>query len=129
MPLVFVYGTLKGGFNNNRLLVDQKFLGPALSKGHYKMWTVGFPYLAPVAKGGNMVIGELYEVSNAAFANCDRLEGHPRHYKRERHLFVCNNQTYRAWVYLIKANSHQANGARPIEPSGIGILRWNGYNA
>ena len=40
---LFVYGTLKRGYGNNRLLREATFIGPAISKSAmYRMYSTGF---------------------------------------------------------------------------------------
>lgn len=81
MAIVFVYGTLKKGFNNEPLLSDQKFLGKAvLADENFKMYEVEgyykFPALVECKDGnGYKIFGEVYEVDDACLASLDRLEG------------------------------------------------------
>lgn len=83
---VFVYGTLKRGYGNHRLIAEGKgeFVGldaapGALYGGH------GFPFVKPVKqRRGNWVGGEVWAVDDATLARLDGLEGHPRFYIRTR---------------------------------------------
>lgn len=86
MHKVFVYGTLKRGFNNyTRLLTGPttKFIGPAVTDGKFKMLDSGFPVLLTVQSGGKRVAGEVFEVDHATLANLDRLEGEGSMYDRK----------------------------------------------
>ena len=79
--LVFVYGTLKRGFFNNRLLQDAKFLAECELEGEYAMYSVNGSFPAIVEEeGGTNVHGELYEVKN--INELDNLEGVPYMYNR-----------------------------------------------
>ena len=82
---VFVYGTLKRGHGNHRLLESSTFLGKAQTTGKWTMVGTGmpFPYLLKYdeANGGN-VLGEVYEVDGNTYADLDNLEGVPTHYRR-----------------------------------------------
>ena len=98
---VFVYGTLKKGYPNHRLLVDSKakFLGqgtlewaamvawdwyPAIFREHYKLATVQ---------------GEIYEVDEVGLERLDRLENVPNLYERQD-VWIDN---YRhVWTYMQK---------------------------
>jgi len=70
---VAVYGTLKQGHGNHRLLTDSKFLGKASVKG--RMYHLGgFPGVRLDEPGTVQV--ELYEVDNDTLRRLDRLEGY-----------------------------------------------------
>ena len=56
---VFVYGTLKNGYGNNRLLSDCDLLSVAYLANH-KLLHAGFPVLVP--EEGSRVRGEVWEV-------------------------------------------------------------------
>lgn len=63
--IFFVYGTLKQGHGNNRLLnhPDVKFLGEFVTKPEFTMISLGgFP--AVLCEGDTPVHGELYETEN-----------------------------------------------------------------
>lgn len=84
MHLVFVFGSLKKGFGNHRLLQDSEFIEPAVTKdAAFKMVSYGgFPGMY---HGGDTAIhGEVYEVDDETFQRLDRLEGHPNFYQREQ---------------------------------------------
>jgi len=85
---VFVYGTLKRGYSNNRLLKYATFLGKAKT---LVKWTMisnsagSFPYLLePSPILGEHIQGEVYAVSTLELGQLDRLEGVPHHYLQKR---------------------------------------------
>jgi gamma-glutamylaminecyclotransferase len=87
MTRVFVYGSLKSGFHNNRFLTEN---GARLlrrdvrtSKG-FALYSLGrFPAMVDVGEGDEGVVtGELWNVSERCLAALDRLEGHPDFYTR-----------------------------------------------
>jgi gamma-glutamylcyclotransferase (GGCT)/AIG2-like uncharacterized protein YtfP len=101
---VFVYGTLKYGYGNHRVLYDPKgfapkFLGRTQTP---PAWDIipngpnggGFPFVIP---GTLKIEGEMYEVSETVFQQCDRLEGYPTFYGRVHMQFA--NGLY-AWMYV-----------------------------
>lgn len=124
--IVFVYGTLRRGEGNSYLLKGSKFIGPAVTAGRgYSMTRHGtIPF---VADGGNcQVLGELWSVNDETFARLDRLESHPRLYRRRRRWFwtqhpAKSGQTrYRGWVYVV----NRGWGAAPlVNPDKWGRLR------
>jgi len=79
---IMVYGTLKRGYWNNRLLDGAMFIGEALTNKPYTMTGNGIPFIHP-NKEGLPVKGEVYEIDvNKHLHNLDRLEGHPHTYTR-----------------------------------------------
>lgn len=75
MHRVFVYGTLKRGYENHRLLADATFLGKASTLDVYRMLDGSFPVLRDVGPDRFPVSGELYDVDNETLGNLDELEG------------------------------------------------------
>lgn len=73
--IVGVYGTLKKGYSNHRLLKDSKFLGSLWSKELFTMYSMGrFPALTK--RQNNSVYFEIYEVDEDTLENIYRLEGY-----------------------------------------------------
>jgi gamma-glutamylcyclotransferase (GGCT)/AIG2-like uncharacterized protein YtfP len=95
---VAVYGTLKEGFGNHRLLTGIPHV-KAISSPLYSMISLGgFPALVP---GVNRVDVEIYEVTPEVMARLDRLEGYPHMYTREIRSFTDHSGVnHQAWVYL-----------------------------
>jgi gamma-glutamylaminecyclotransferase len=127
MTTVFVYGSLKRGFGNARLLSESRYLGDAVSIDRFRMWGWGFPYIA-ASEDGLPVAGELYEVDEATLANLDRLEGHPRHYCRQHRWFVVDDaKVAPAWVYVAgpgpASADHDDDDNARVDTSN-GVLRW-----
>ena len=84
---VFVYGTLKKGYNNHKnYLEDAILLGKAKTKDKWTMIgkDMAFPYVIERHdKLGNNVVGEVYLVSDSELRFLDRLEGVPHHYIKQ----------------------------------------------
>jgi gamma-glutamylcyclotransferase (GGCT)/AIG2-like uncharacterized protein YtfP len=81
MPKVFVYGTLKRGYGNHRVMeaAEGEFLQKDTIKG-YEIYNTGcFP---AVVEGEGVVQGEVFEVPEEGMYFLDRLEGVPRLYDR-----------------------------------------------
>jgi len=82
---LFVYGTLKKGFNNHRIIEGSKYLGMHWLN-NYGIFDLGFyPGIRP--RQGGVVYGELYEIDDELFPRLDRLEGTPYLYTRETEFF------------------------------------------
>lgn len=95
---VFVYGSLKSGFYNHKLLQDigAEFIDNFATAPEYKMWSLGyFPCITE--DGDTPIFGEIYEVdSEFGLSKLDRLEGHPRWYKRK----LIDTHVGPTWVYV-----------------------------
>lgn len=115
--LFFVYGTLKRGFGNNRLMEGSKFISEGTTVEKYLFYKRGIPFVSKVDNNPNTVNvnGELYEVDENQIPAIDRLEGHPNWYRRELiDIKTPDNQTVQAWIYFM-----------PLEGSVNEILNSN----
>lgn len=75
--LLFVYGTLKRGGCRHGVLAGQPYRGEARTRPSYALYHLGaYPGLRH-AEAGQVVRGELYEVSPSRLAELDRVEGAP----------------------------------------------------
>jgi gamma-glutamylaminecyclotransferase len=74
--LIFVYGTLKRGFNNHHHLSGQVFLGEAQTARGFRLFNLGdYPGMVPDASDWRGVTGEVWSVDPACLARLDKLEG------------------------------------------------------
>lgn len=88
---VFVYGTLRSGFGNNRLLASAedhgraRYVGPAYTSAPATLVDVNghFPAIVDLDAGPSLVFGEVWEVDGLTLARLDALEGVPSLYTRE----------------------------------------------
>jgi gamma-glutamylcyclotransferase (GGCT)/AIG2-like uncharacterized protein YtfP len=83
MPhLLFIYGTLKSGEVNNRMMDGAKLMGEALTMDEYDLFADGLPYL--IGGGRYSVRGELWMVmTDQHLHDLDLFEGHPGFYRRD----------------------------------------------
>lgn len=118
---IFVYGTLKRGFGNHRLLNGCDFVGEAKTKaGEFTMIALGgFPGMIETPKGERpegTVSGEIYEVTDSEdLRRLDGLEGHPDWYRRTQ-VTVYNAEgpvVLDTYVYL------SARGNEAVVESGV----------
>ncbi|MCL6548173.1 MAG: gamma-glutamylcyclotransferase [Alicyclobacillus sp.] len=79
--MVFVYGTLRKGQGNRRVMEPNlvRELGPGCIRG--EMYDLG-PFPVVVLGGEGTVVGEWVEVTEQGLAALDRLEGYPHFYDR-----------------------------------------------
>lgn len=110
---VFVYGTLKQGEGNHRLLEQARFVGDAATKRGFSMTTGGCPFVHML--GEDSIRGEVYEVNEHQLARLDQLEGYvpgrpDNYYDRveiiadmigggEEKVFIYVSKNYRALKY------------------------------
>lgn len=106
---VFVYGTLRRGERNHRLVARSVFVGDALTKPVFTLYDLGYcPAL--VAGGHQAITGEIYEVDEATLAELDRLEGHPRVYQRSP-IHLADDALVLAYLMPLS----RVDGCAPIE--------------
>jgi gamma-glutamylaminecyclotransferase len=79
---VFVYGTLKRGYGNHRLLATSHFVGDAVTVEKYRMIDAGFPVVLDGSREHN-VAGEIYQCDDATLRRLDALEGEGHMYDRK----------------------------------------------
>ena len=108
---VFVYGSLLRGEPNHPVIARGVLVGAASTVPCYQLHDLGaFPGM--IADGAHAVAGEVYEVDRATLAELDRLEGHPRFYRRTP--IALADGTLAETYLLTRA---QVEG-RPVVPTG-----------
>ena len=75
MPLLFVYGSLKRGYEYSDYLQGQVFLGDGILPGYELICLGDYPAVIPADFEASLVKGEVYAVSEDALALIDILEG------------------------------------------------------
>ena len=100
MTKVFVYGTLRKGCGNHRLLEQSIFVGNAKTVRKCAMYSVGIPYVTELERDVQ-IVGEVYEVDDSTLRRLDRLEGHPNFYERRKiKVFLENGNKIKAFLYF-----------------------------
>lgn len=94
---LFVYGTLRRGECNHRLLGAAPCLGQCRTAGRYTLFHLG-RYPAAIAGGRTAIVGEVYTLNKALLARLDRLEDYPREYVRAGIVTPYGP----AWIYLYR---------------------------
>jgi gamma-glutamylcyclotransferase (GGCT)/AIG2-like uncharacterized protein YtfP len=75
MTLVFVYGTLKRGFENHGFLSGQTFVGIARTAPGYALYDLaGYPGMVRKDDATDGVVGEVWMVDDECLAQLDVLE-------------------------------------------------------
>ncbi|MBN2896785.1 MAG: gamma-glutamylcyclotransferase [Campylobacterales bacterium] len=101
--LIFIYGSLKKGFDNHHLLERYaKRLGKAKTVGKFAMFEDSFgnyPYIVP--KKVHHIEGELYQITRQELLHqLDEFEGAPEFYQRKKILVKSHHGTQKAYVYI-----------------------------
>tara|TARA_R100001443_G_scaffold21957_1_gene34163 strand:- start:2045 stop:2404 length:360 start_codon:yes stop_codon:yes gene_type:complete len=100
VEIIFVYGTLRMGYHNHRLIVDCEFIDVARTVNNYAMYANGIPYVSENEQV-SQIYGELYLVKPKILFNLDMLEGHPSWYKRKKvPIETLSGKIYNAWLYF-----------------------------
>ena len=103
--LLFVYGSLKKGFDNHNLLGNSaKRLGKARTVKKFSMYEDSFgnyPYI--VDEPYSKIKGELYQIMRAdLMQKLDEFEGVPDYYERKKIEVKSHHGVKRAFVYIRK---------------------------
>ncbi|QVL30640.1 gamma-glutamylcyclotransferase [Telmatocola sphagniphila] len=87
--LLFVYGTLKRGLQNQHFLDEQKFVAEVKTLPHYRIYHFGWhPGMIEVSAQGLAVRGEIYEVDEQALSKMDEYEEVPTFFIRKPVLIL-----------------------------------------
>lgn len=117
-PWVFVYGTLKHGWNNWKYYLENrgaKFIGYDHLEGSYRLIDLGyFPAVVrddTLPKDGN-IFGEVYEITDDILNGLDVLEGNGTYYTRQN-VYTANDR--RVWCYMLPPAYFREQPKRAIE--------------
>ena len=97
---VFVYGTLRKGFEGHSLLSASRFRGRAKTKEKYALYMGEFPSVFKQEKI-SLIFGEVYEINKKTLKLLDDFEGHPDYYTRELiDVILEDGSSLQAWIYF-----------------------------
>lgn len=118
--LCFVYGTLRRGFGNHRIMqrAGGEFMGNAATIIPFPLVVDGLPYLLDCPGEGFQVEGELYRIPKDGWADLDRLEGHPHFYCRRVESFLLNGEAVQAWAYFLAQDDGYLRQLDPVVAFG-----------
>lgn len=114
--LVAVYGSLRSGLGNHRLLTTaERHEDGVIAEGKYHMLSLGgFPGLVQDKDNTSDIVVEVYTVeSDARKSSLDSLEGYPSFYNREQ---VTLKDGRLCWVYFLNDPSYYYD--RPVVDDG-----------
>lgn len=117
-PLVFVYGTLKRGFGNHRVMqmAGGQFVCEGKTADRLPLIQHGLPFLLDQPGHGHHVEGEIFRVPDRdGWKRLDRLEGHPDFYCRKLiNIMGEDGETYEAWTYFLARVSHDLKSSQAV---------------
>jgi len=103
--IIFVYGSLKRGFQNQAFLEHAEFIGNAFTEEKYVMVKgPNFPFLLKQHSEFECkpISGELYKIDKKTLSSVDILEGNGFLYNREKTVVrACYGETFDAWIYFL----------------------------
>ena len=120
---VFVYGTLKRGFSNHKVLARNhaEYLGNATTRDSYVMFDVGYPLIIKDNSLHNEdtapVVGEIYLVNRQCMKELDILEGEGILYKRIK-IKLFNHEDALAYLWIGEPEG------TPVMPNMTGVIDW-----
>lgn len=97
MITLFVYGSLKKGFYNHRLLKESTFIGSGIISG-YDLYDLG--YYQGIKRGSGEVLGEIYEIDQETLKRVDVLESEGYLYRRVPVEAKIEGDTVKAVTYV-----------------------------
>ena len=124
MHNVFVYGSLKNGYGNNRLLQSSEYCcSDMTSSADFKMISLcSFPGVIH-SENGFHISGELYRVDDRTLQTLDRLESNGSFYKRE--LVKLKSFEEDAWMYvLMDGRGFNHEDDRVMTDDNLKIHEW-----
>jgi gamma-glutamylcyclotransferase (GGCT)/AIG2-like uncharacterized protein YtfP len=123
---VAVYGTLKKGFNNHRLLSEAKFIGEGLTIPTYGMYLSGFPVLMEGHGQQGRVKCELYEINSRILQNLDALESNGRMYNRSMTTVLMKDGIHDCQIYIGHPDcwTHRLQHMKCVLPDAEGHLNY-----
>lgn len=103
---LFVYGTLKTGHGNNRLVADGEFLGDAITESPFVLFNCGFPMMVAFTEDAIKfpllpVMGEVWKINDDQLRRVDALEGHPNWYNRQPISVLLNDGVEHVHTYIM----------------------------
>lgn len=121
---VFVYGTLKMGHSNHKIIGrhmpnEAVFLGRCSIRGPYTLVNLGY-YPGVIQNKGELTVknevwGEVYRINEEILTHLDILEGNGHFYTRDK----VDTPFKKAWCYFVPPTYMPKNRTGGILPDGV----------
>jgi gamma-glutamylcyclotransferase (GGCT)/AIG2-like uncharacterized protein YtfP len=117
---VAVYGTLKQGYGNNRLLANSTFVGEGTVRG-YKLYHAGFPVACP--DENSTISVELWDIgdSKSTLQSLDWLEGYDANEKDPDHNNMYNRTPVKVFTDSGSVEANMYVGASGFWKDFVGM--------
>ena len=130
---IFVYGTLKSGHGNNLLLDNAKLIETEAYLIDHKMYNVhdAFPAIVPINVGEertNVILGEVYQVTDSIMDSVNKLEGYPGWYKRKMIVYVDSKGISIGMAYVYYFENKEDIGYNVYEQDVRSYKSWDIYS-
>lgn len=132
---LFVYGSLKKGFDNHKMLEKYtRRIGKAFTVAKFGMFEAEFgnyPYL--IQKNISIIEGELYQITRKELLDrIDEFEGSPEYYERKKIKVKTHRGITNAFVY-IRPTKEVPSGQKPLKvwqnDTDYKVQRFNNFLA
>lgn len=102
---LFVYGSLKKGFENHTILSDANYISKAKTSSKFAMYkedNQNYPYIIKDNSIGQNIDGELYEITRKdLLKKVDEFEGAPEYFKRADIIVKTRSKKVKAKTYIL----------------------------
>ena len=102
---LFVYGSLKKGFQNNDILSGAKYISKAKTSSKFAMYkedNQNYPYIIKDDLIGQNIDGEVYKITRKdLLEKVDNFEGAPDYFKRTSILVTTRSKKIKAKTYIL----------------------------
>jgi gamma-glutamylcyclotransferase (GGCT)/AIG2-like uncharacterized protein YtfP len=99
---LFVYGSLRMGEYNHRLLTNARLIGKR-TIGGFKMYSLGsYPFVTETGNEDDKIVGEVYEIDEDEYLRIRNMELGARYYEVIRNITFHNDLTLPCIIYARK---------------------------
>lgn len=139
---VAVYGSLKKGFGNHRLIANSELVSKGITPPIFKM--ISFLAYPGILDGNKNIEVEVYSVDSLTFKRLDGLEGYPNFYNRklvnilkEDKALIPNYEPtdediLEAWIYYLDTSTENYYHSKPdylnlskTYPESLEVISWD----
>lgn len=110
---LFVYGSLKKGFDNHIILKEANYISKAKTLDKFAMYKDGdrnYPYIVKNELIGQAIEGELYQIRRKdILKKIDDFEDAPRYFKHENIWIKTRSKKVKATTYVLSSSKSSLN--------------------
>jgi len=115
---LFVYGSLKKGFDNHTILKKANYISKAQTIDKFAMYKEenrNYPYIVKNEIIGQSIEGELYQITREdVLKKIDEFEDAPKYFKHENIWIKTRSQKIKATTYVL-SNSKSSLNQKPLK--------------